>query len=222
MGKTCLGNNVEFLCGCRYDLEYTEVLKLYLIQLALIEHLIMKKCTACSKPSVYHVTILHEGDVKELHFCESHFHEYMSRPSDDTSDPTEAMEKDLFAGIPLEQETEEIEELQCPHCGITFSEFRKEGRFGCPQDYDVFREKLLPLFENIHNAIDHHGKIPKHAFEESDSQIQVIKLRRDLSDAVEKENYEDAAKIRDEISLLSNETPVPPTATAPEERDSKK
>lgn len=178
----------------------------------------MKKCNAsCSKPAVYHVTILHEGEVRELHFCETHFHEYMSRPDDlDDDDSNATFEADIFSGIPIQQESEEAEELQCPHCGITFSEFRKEGRFGCPQDYDIFRDKLTPLFENIHNATEHQGKIPEHAFEEGENHLLLIKLKRELNTAVEKEDYEAAAKLRDEIANLNSDEP---SATASSESD---
>lgn len=165
----------------------------------------MKKCSACSKPSVYHITILEDGEVRELHFCENHFHEYMSNPDDLT--PEEPDEPELFAGIDVDVDVDmadEEEGLTCPNCGITFKEFREQGRFGCPQDYIVFEKRLMPLLENIHNDTEHVGKIPKRAPNTSQMQFELIRLRRDLATAVEDEDYERAAEIRDEIRDKEN------------------
>ena len=51
----------------------------------------------------------------------------------------------------------------CPVCQITFLEFRNSGRLGCPYDYEVFRDELMPLLENIHDETRHSGKVPKRA-----------------------------------------------------------
>ena len=165
----------------------------------------MKKCSACSKPSVYHITILEEGEVRELHFCENHFHEYMNNPSEVlTSEDEESAE--LFGGIDVDVDlTEEEEELVCPNCGMTFREFREQGRFGCPQDYIVFEKRLIPLLENIHNDTEHVGKAPKRAPHSSQAQFELIRLRRDLAVAVEDEDYERAAQLRDEIREKESE-----------------
>ena len=159
----------------------------------------MKKCQTCPKPAVYHITEVAEGDVKkELHFCEDHFHEYMTRldnaPSmDDSEIPLQ------IQNLADDPAAVQADDLSCPNCGITFKEFREHGRFGCPMDYDVFREQLLPLLENIHGETEHVGKVPKHAPSGSRQHYELIRLRRELSEAVEREDYETAAKLRDQI-----------------------
>jgi len=60
-------------------------------------------------------------------------------------------------------QTDELSRLTCPSCGIKYMEFKAAGRCGCPQDYQVFREPLLPLLERIHRGVKHVGKIPPHA-----------------------------------------------------------
>ncbi len=97
---------------------------------------------------------------------------------------------------------EEFDHLVCPNCGITFREFRSQGRLGCPHDYIAFAKELKPLLENIHGETQHNGKFPKRAPHASQLQYRLIKLRSDLRNAVEEEEYERAARIRDEIQSL--------------------
>ncbi len=163
----------------------------------------MKPCSVCSKPAVYHVTMLKDGDVKELHFCESHFYEYMHKS--DQKSPEESFVESLLPDSEMDERTTEDEGMVCPNCGITYKEFRESGRFGCPHDYESFRMRLLPLLENIHNDTVHRGKRPQRAPLDSENQFRLIQLRRDLSEAVEQEDYEQAAQIRDEIRKVEGE-----------------
>lgn len=160
----------------------------------------MKQCSVCSKPAVYHVTVLKDGDVKELHFCEPHFHEYMEKPKQKS--PEEAFVESLLPESEIDERAAEDEQLICPNCGITYREFREKGRFGCPHDYEIFRQRLLPLLENIHGETTHRGKSPKRAPLDSGNQLKLIQLRNDLTQAIEQEKYEEAAQLRDEIHQL--------------------
>lgn len=164
----------------------------------------MKKCHSCPKPAVYHITEVREGDVKkELHFCEEHFHEYMTRldqpAAEDESGVPQAIQ-DLADDV----EARRADDVTCPNCGITFREFREHGRLGCPLDYDVFKEQLLPLLENIHGETEHVGKAPKNAPADSQQHYELIRLRRELATAVEHEEYETAARLRDKIQSFES------------------
>ncbi len=162
----------------------------------------MKKCHICAKPSVYHVTILQNGDVKELHLCEHHFHDYMSKPNLETPSDQE----DLFTeGEDLPEDFAQENEQRCPNCGISFQEFREHGRFGCPNDYHFFHDRLMQLLLNIQQATDHVGKVPKSAGQASHQHYELIKLRRELTAAVESENYELAASLRDQIKEFESQ-----------------
>ena len=164
----------------------------------------MKKCQRCSKGATLHITELNEGDVKALHLCEGCAQEYL----------TSVEPGDVEAAVPAldgpEDDSDEPEEFDdpeveaCPNCGITFQEFRKQGRLGCPQDYAVFEEALAPLLENIHGDLDHVGKTPRRA-PEGGRQYELIGLRTDLQEAVEAEDYERAAEIRDAIGRIEGE-----------------
>ncbi|MEE9312664.1 MAG: UvrB/UvrC motif-containing protein [Planctomycetota bacterium] len=99
----------------------------------------------------------------------------------------------------------------CPDCGITLTEFKAKGRFGCPKDYEIFSEHLDPLFERIHDvaAPQHRGHLPDSdntvdaAIEAKVEQRQSIEtLKEELDKAVIEEDYERAARLRDEIIEL--------------------
>ena len=171
-----------------------------------IRYLTMKKCHRCSKPATLHITELREGAVHELHLCEGCANQYLQNPAE-ASDPGEAGEN--FGGKSLEATEaaalEELDHLVCSNCGISFREFRSQGRLGCPHDYIEFARELTPLLENIHGSTQHVGKVPKRAPDESQRQYQLIKLRNDLRNAVEDEDYERAAKLRDDIRTMEAE-----------------
>ncbi|MCO6439133.1 MAG: UvrB/UvrC motif-containing protein [Phycisphaerae bacterium] len=96
----------------------------------------------------------------------------------------------------------------CPNCGITFREFRMKGLLGCPHDYDIFRAQLMPLIERAHQGGTHHvGKVPPTADESTHRLAGVLRLRRELQDAIEAEDYENAARLRDKIQALETSDP---------------
>ena len=95
-----------------------------------------------------------------------------------------------------------LDQVSCPVCGITFLEFRKQGRLGCPHDYVCFADELEPLLANIHGETHHVGKVPKHGRNGAEQQTQLIRLRRELKEAVAEEQYEKASTLRDEIRKI--------------------
>ena len=175
----------------------------------------MKKCDRCAKPAVYHITEIRDGEAQALHFCEQCAKQHLSHPEADS--PPEPG-SDLSSPALEAEAFDEVDQQVCPNCGITFKEFRSQGRLGCPQDYIAFQDELLPLLENIHGETQHVGKTPKRAPHASQKQYRLIKLRNRLKSAVEDEMYEEAARIRDEIQsveleLAGDERRTPPPAT---------
>jgi protein arginine kinase activator len=161
----------------------------------------MKKCDRCAKPAVYHITEIRDGEAQALHFCEHCAKQHLSHPEsasgpDDSSEKVSAEEQEKF---------DEVDQQVCPNCGISFKEFRSQGRLGCPHDYIAFQEELLPLLENIHGETQHIGKTPKRAPHASQKQYRLIKLRNRLRSAIDDEMYEEAARLRDEIQTAEAE-----------------
>ncbi len=155
------------------------------------------KCQKCTKAATLHITeVLGEEQFEELHLCEECAHKYLYEPQQKPAGSKGS------AGPGEEAEEAELLNRECPVCGIKFVEFRNTGRLGCPNDYQEFREELLPLLENIHGEIRHSGKTPRRLPQSKQTQSELIQLRKQLLQAVNKEAYEEAARIRDRIRKL--------------------
>jgi protein arginine kinase activator len=95
-------------------------------------------------------------------------------------------------------------EEKCPKCGYTFSDIAKSGKLGCADCYRKFYDKLLPSLQRIHGKIKHTGKqamIPVQV--NTEPKINpVAKLKEDLQKAIEEQNFEQAAVLRDRIKEM--------------------
>ena len=90
------------------------------------------------------------------------------------------------------EELAQLDQQACPVCGITFYEFRSQGRLGCPHDYVCFQAQLEPLIVNIHGESEHVGKRPRQPAGGSEHRTQLIRLRREMKEAIDEEHYERA------------------------------
>lgn len=94
----------------------------------------------------------------------------------------------------------------CPYCGTTGSDFRRTGRLGCPQCYPHFERQLRGLLRRIHGSTQHVGKIClSDGLEEENQVTRLADLKRRLQRAVDSEDFESAADLRDEIRALEVE-----------------
>lgn len=161
-------------------------------------------CEDCKKNSAtFHMTEIINGNSKEIHLCE----ECASKSEEFNSSFTI---QDLLAGlldIPGEHDLKEefAEDISCSSCCTTYEEFKRGGKFGCGNCYDSFREKLVPLFKNIHGHDTHVGKIPKRTGRVIKKRKDINSLKSRLQESVKHEEFEIAAEIRDEIKKLEAE-----------------
>ena len=165
------------------------------------------KCQKCAKPATYHITDIERGKAREFHFCDEHARQHLT-PAEEATDqpPMSELAKKLIVGAPGgAREPSAADRQVCPVCQTTFLEFRNSGRLGCPYDYEVFRDELMPLLENIHDETRHSGKVPKRAPRNSQQQTTLIQLRNDLKRAIAAEDYESAARVRDKIKAIEHE-----------------
>lgn len=94
----------------------------------------------------------------------------------------------------------------CETCGTTFADFRDKSLLGCPACYKTFEQPLSPLLERAHEGGTHHiGKVPRRAGVGEQRQMAMQRLRRQLDDAVLAEDYELAARLRDDIQQIEGE-----------------
>ena len=103
------------------------------------------------------------------------------------------------------KELSRLDKQSCPVCGITFYEFRSQGRLGCPHDYVCFQAQLEPLIVNIHGESEHTGKRPREPVGGSEHRTQLIRLRREMKEAIDEERYERASELRDEIQRIESD-----------------
>lgn len=165
------------------------------------------KCQHCEKPATFHITELTGPELEELHLCEDHARVYLTQQSPEEEPTPPTLAGVLAQQLKIGQTAEELARLDqqaCPLCGITFYEFRHQGRLGCPHDYTCFEEELEPLIVNIHGATSHTGKRPHRGASGGDARAKIIQLRREMDQAVTKEDYERASEIRDEIRKMES------------------
>jgi protein arginine kinase activator len=136
---------------------------------------------------------------------------------------------DLVAGLidsAVDIESDKIGKVRCPSCGYEYSDFKKTGRFGCPECYEAFEAQLLPLLRQIHGNTHHSGTQPVDIASRAAHRRKVSDLRADLQRAVDAEDYERAAEIRDQIRDMevggpgaSDETSAAETSDVDERKD---
>jgi len=105
------------------------------------------------------------------------------------------------AGAPTIPKKEELQ--TCLSCGQTYRSFKESGRLGCASCYDAFEERLLPLLKKVQKGDRHIGKRPLGLAEPSREE-RLVELRKDLQRAITREEFERAARLRDEIRDLEN------------------
>ncbi len=165
-------------------------------------------CDICGKnPATVHLTEIIDEQMNELHLCEE-----CARTKSAAMESQFGL-SDLLAGMvdfekPSNKE-EELVSLKCPACGLTYADFKKIGRLGCGECYNVFRKYLAPLLKRIHGSNQHVGKSLSKTKPSGSGSRGVYKkkaglqeLKEQLQQAIQKEAFEEAARLRDKIREL--------------------
>lgn len=164
------------------------------------------KCQNCEKPATFHITDLTGDEVISLHLCPSCAKEHLH--PNESPGFAQTMASVLKQQLNIGQTAEELANLDkkvCPMCGLSFLEFRQLGRLGCPYDYTHFKRELDPLILNVHGSNHHVGKTPLRNPGERVQQTDLIRLRREMREAIDAENYELASALRDQIRTTEKE-----------------
>ena len=158
-------------------------------------------CDLCNKnQATVHLTEIVDDQMSELHLCEE-----CARKKSVQMEQQFGL-ADLLAGLAefgKPEETNEVADLKCANCGLSYKDFKRIGRLGCGECYTNFRKFLLPLLKKIHGSTQHVGKFPyKVAAVKSKKKFSLTELRMKLHNAIEKEEFEEAARLRDKIREL--------------------
>ena len=158
-------------------------------------------CQTCKKnEATIHLTEIIDGVRTEMHLCENCAQKQGIAVKSQL--PINELLSSLLSVQPADDELfgPSEKELSCPHCGFTLDQFTKEAVLGCPYDYEVFEKSLLPLIKKAHDdKTTHCGKVPSKTPKNVKKQIELLNLRQQLDKAVQSEDYELAAKLRDKI-----------------------
>ena len=83
---------------------------------------------------------------------------------------------------------------------MTYDDFRKVGRLGCADCYPTFKRSLGSLLKRIHGSPIHVGKSPVRLIKPSKiAKTELLDLKKKLERAIEHEEFEEAARLRDQI-----------------------
>ena len=162
-------------------------------------------CDICSKDeATVHITEIVNGQMAELHLCEE-----CARKKNVAMEQHFSL-SDLLGGladISTVLDKTEMAGKRCSNCGMIYEDFRKTGRLGCSECYVTFRDSLASLLKRIHGSDHHLGKFPLGKAGKVKAKTRIQDLRARLSAAIQLEEYERAAKLRDQIRILERKGP---------------
>lgn len=163
-------------------------------------------CNLCNKnQATVHLTEIIDDQMSELHLCD----ECAKKKSAQMEQQFGL--SDLLAGLVDYGKAAGGAEKNavaspCASCGLTYDDFRKIGRLGCSECYTAFSRYLGPLLKRIHGASQHLGKVPSRYVESVKKVVKGVTKELDIADlkvrlqaAIEREEFEEAARLRDEI-----------------------
>ncbi|ALS80138.1 MULTISPECIES: UvrB/UvrC motif-containing protein [Planococcus] len=164
-------------------------------------------CTQCGERSASVIVKKQQlGQVMELQLCHICAAENHSINIAFEQDPL-AIHQLLSNWFPNSQATisrPKKEVAICPSCGFTFSHFLKLGKFGCASCYDTFSSQLNEIFKRFHNGnTEHTGKIPASYGSTLKIKKEIEKLRKQMQVSIQEEEFEEAARLRDEVKRLN-------------------
>lgn len=167
-------------------------------------------CENCHKREAsVHQTMITNGEREEHHLCEVCAREAGTLP--DFSFPNLSVQQllgsflgqEAFGGPAVKPSLKA--EPTCRHCGMTYSEFAESGVLGCAKCYQEMEPHLLPLIKRIQGTTSHSGKVPKRTGGIARKRRELEGLRRNLEQAIQNEQYEEAARVRDQIKQMEAE-----------------
>lgn len=178
------------------------------------------KCDLCGKSATVHLTQIVNSKMHKVDLCEA------CAQAKGVTDPGGFSLADLLLkasmspGATASAEVGATGASTCPSCGFTPGDFKKHGRFGCPQCFSTFSGLVTPMLDSMHKGTRHVGKVPHKAIERRSLHERMVELEAGLVAAIKAERYEDAARLRDELQHLrqpasSADSPRKTAAAAP-------
>ena len=156
-------------------------------------------CEKCHQNNAtLYVNELIQGKMEESYLCNE-----CAKIQNNISGSNQPTFEKFITGILEMALGSSAQNLACPNCKMTASEFKKNGRFGCSTCYETFNSILQDALKKIQPGNEHTGKVPQRLVPLITAKREIEKLKKDLSEAIKQEEYEQAAKLRDQIKDLT-------------------
>jgi len=151
-------------------------------------------CEECGKqPAEVVLTTVVNGQSTTRHLCRECVKKYKAGD----------IQAVLAAVLSTMAQKQQTPDITCPNCGETYAEFQKSGMLGCAECYQAFRKELTPLITRVQGRAQHAGRRPP-VSEEEQKRLQMMEdLRAKMEAAVAEENFEEAARLRDELRAMT-------------------
>lgn len=151
-------------------------------------------CEECGKnPVEVLMTTVVNGEAISRHLCRECFKKYKAGD----------IQAVLAAVLSAMNQKEKKPDLICLKCGETYAEFQKTGKLGCAACYEAFKSELTPLITRVQGRAQHAGRRPPSTEEDQERMRKMEDLRTRMEAAVAVENFEEAAKLRDELRSMT-------------------
>lgn len=160
------------------------------------------ECERCGAKATVHITRVENGIKQERHLCEKCARELFGFEFKESMAVGDAMTGILELMKEDQKAARLMDAPACPSCGMTFKGFKTSGKLGCPRCYRQFSEQLGPILLRIHKSAEHIGKMPPGQMGGRRIEREIVRRRRAMKEAVASEDFETAAKLRDEIKAL--------------------
>jgi protein arginine kinase activator len=160
------------------------------------------KCQNCEAEATIYFKEVVDGQLREIHLCEScaaekGFHLMIEQNKLSIANQFIWMAENLYP-----ESAAKVGQVQCPTCGLRYSQFARTGRLGCPDCYKAFNVQMRQILRRVHGSTRHKGKGPGRADGAVEHHRRLEQLREELNRAIEREEFETAARLRDEIREL--------------------
>lgn len=160
------------------------------------------KCERCNKrEATTHITKIVNGYREDYYLCPE-----CAAKSDDYKEMKESMSfgigdflTGMFTGANKQSVIGDSVSDICPSCHMSYSEFMKKGKLGCGDCYSAFKNRIMRPLKQIHGSVEHIGKTPHRSGNKLILNKKISVLEAELNDAVLRQDFETAAKLRDEI-----------------------
>lgn len=185
------------------------------------------KCDKCNNESTFEIHFYDGEKHRVMNLCKDCYSKYMNEifpqdengidfskfkdfiKSDEGQAITDLLKEALnvkinFDIMNMKNNKEEQKNLdKCPNCFKTLDDIIEDKKFGCSECYTTFKDRLDDEFlMNMTNGAK--------AKEDENVEIKILvnkieKKEEALKDSIEKEDFEEACELRDEINKLKSD-----------------